>query len=88
MASGDKALTGSAREYALVGEGKNELPVLGSAHCATVLMTPSVALTPVMSEVERLWTRVRIVVRGKESDGAASAGKRRYCPRQNEQSPH
>jgi hypothetical protein len=38
-------------------------------------MTSTVALTPVMSEVEGLWTRIRIVVRGKEGDGVASAGK-------------
>jgi hypothetical protein len=37
-------------------------------------MTPTVAFTPVMREVERLWTRVRIVIREKEVDGVASAG--------------
>jgi hypothetical protein len=75
LLSADGALTGTAGECAIVGEGKNDLQVAGSAHCATVLIAPTVALTPVMSEVDCLWTRVRIVGRGKESDRVASAGK-------------
>ena len=74
----DGALTRTTGECAVVGEGTNDLQVVGYVNCATVLMTSTVALTPVMSYLECPCTRVRIVVRGKESDGVASARKLLY----------
>ena len=71
----DGALTRTTGECAVVGEGTNDLQVVGYVNCATVLMTSTVALTPVMSYLECPCTRVRIVVRGKQGDGVASGGK-------------
>ena len=66
MTPADEALAGFGGEFAVVGERTYDLQELGPAHCETVLTTPPVTLTPVMSEVERLWATARIVVRGRK----------------------
>ena len=75
LPSADEALTGCAGECAVLGEGTYDLQVFGTAHRASDLMTTTVALTPVVSEIERLRTRSRVVVMGMEIDGVASALK-------------
>ena len=58
------------------------LQVLEPAHTSSRVtwMVPPVALTPVMCEVESLWTavesdRAAVVRRGQEGDGVACAGQ-------------